>query len=53
LLTIDGVEVLAGGLPPRALRLVKEWATAHEDELRENWDRARRHESLRRIEPLR
>jgi hypothetical protein len=52
-LTIETVEVLAGGRPPRALRLVREWASDHQEELRENWDRARGHESLRRIEPLR
>lgn len=46
-------EVLAGRLPPRALRLVHDWASEHEDELRDNWDRARRHEPLHRIEPLR
>ena len=45
--------VLAGRLPPRALRLVVEWATEHHDELRDNWDRARRHAPLRPIEPLR
>jgi len=49
---IGMTEVLGGGLPPRALRLVKDWASEHQDELRENWDRARRHEPLRRIEPL-
>ena len=52
-LTIETVEVLAGELPPRALRLVRDWASNHQEELRENWDRARRHEPLRRIEPLR
>jgi hypothetical protein len=52
-LTIETVEVLAGGLPLRALRLVRDWASDHQEELRENWDRARRHEPLRRIEPLR
>ncbi|MGH2715462.1 MAG: DUF4160 domain-containing protein [Thermoleophilaceae bacterium] len=38
--------------PPRALRLVKEWAATHRDELRENWDRARVHEALEPIDPL-
>jgi hypothetical protein len=31
-ITVDG-KVLAGSLPPRALRLVEEWARLHEDEL--------------------
>ena len=29
-----------------------EWATLHKEELRENWARARRRESLNRIAPL-
>jgi hypothetical protein len=50
---LKNVAVLAGRLPPRALRLVVEWATDHRAELEANWDRARRHETLRPIEPLR
>jgi hypothetical protein len=49
----DAITVLAGGLPPRALRLVFEWARGHQAELQANWDRARRHETLQPIEPLR
>ncbi len=30
--------MLAGSLPARALRLVREWATAHSAELEANWD---------------
>jgi len=44
--------LLAGSLPPRALRLVKEWALAHEDELLANWERVRNLEPLVAIEPL-
>jgi hypothetical protein len=50
---IEDLEVIAGQLPPRALRLVIEWARAHRAELLENWDRARRHQPLEPIEPLR
>jgi hypothetical protein len=32
-------EVLEGHLPPRALRLVREWVEIHRDELRANWVR--------------
>jgi hypothetical protein len=32
-------EVLRGGLPERALRLVREWAALHRDELMANWTR--------------
>lgn len=49
---IESLEPLDGWLPPRALRLVKEWAGMHQDELRRNWDRARVHEALQLIDPL-
>jgi hypothetical protein len=47
----DGT-VIAGSLPHRALALVREWAVLHQDELRANWERARRDERLETIEPL-
>lgn len=50
---IESLTLLAGELPPRARRLVVEWARSHQAELRENWDRARNHQPLRPIEPLR
>ena len=50
---IESLAVIAGALPPRARRLVAEWAPAHRAELRENWERARRHQPLVPIEPLR
>jgi len=45
-------ELIAGSLPGRALALVAEWAALHEDELVENWERARRDEQLVPIDPL-
>lgn len=45
-------EVIAGALPPRALRLVAEWAGLHRDDLTANWERARRDEQLEPIAPL-
>jgi hypothetical protein len=50
---IEDRAILAGRLPPRERRLVNEWAKAHQSELRENWIRARRHQPLTPIEPLR
>jgi Domain of unknown function (DUF4160) len=50
---IDDVAVLAGSMPPRALRLIAEWAKSHRSELHENWNRARCHRPLLGIEPLR
>lgn len=49
---IESLMIIAGGLPPRARRLVAEWATAHQAELRDNWTRARNHQALEPIEPL-
>jgi hypothetical protein len=49
---IADLTVIAGELPRRALRFVREWARIHQAELSANWDRARRHEPLQPIEPL-
>ena len=45
--------VIAGSLPRRALRLVREWIEEHRDELEANWERAVRFERPEVIEPLR
>ncbi|MEX1142863.1 MAG: DUF4160 domain-containing protein [Thermoleophilaceae bacterium] len=50
---IETLEVIAGELAPRARRLVSEWAREHQAELRDNWARARAHQPLRSVEPLR
>jgi Domain of unknown function (DUF4160) len=47
----DGV-FQEGELPTRARRLVKEWLALNRPELLENWERARRRETLKRIAPL-
>jgi len=44
--------VLAGSLPGRALRLVREWLAVHRDELDANWERARNHEAPEPVAPL-
>jgi uncharacterized protein DUF4160 len=49
---IESFEVLAGFLPDRALKLVREWAALHRAELAENWRRARDRRPLQRIAPL-
>lgn len=35
IVSIDTLAVIAGKLPPRAMGLVTEWASLHQDELRE------------------
>lgn len=44
--------VLAGRLPPRALRMVKEWASLHRTELLNDWELARQDQPLVQIAPL-
>jgi hypothetical protein len=51
-IAIETLKVLHGSLPRRALVMVLEWAFARREELRQNWERARRHEPLVRIAPL-
>ena len=38
---IESLKVIGGELKPRALSLVVEWATLHQDELRQDWQLAR------------
>jgi len=47
-------EVLAGYLPPRALRLIRGWVGLHRNELLDNWQRsqAEPRRPLARIEAL-
>jgi hypothetical protein len=53
LIAIDGLCVLEGKLSPRAMGLVIEWAAAHQDELRKDWERATAKQPLTWIDPLR
>ena len=49
---IKGCRLLAGKLPPRASRLIKEWTQRHENELMDDWRIARNAGKLKMIEPL-
>ena len=49
---IESLDILAGTFPTSGLRLLKEWANVHREELMDNWERARRGDRLARIEPL-
>lgn len=52
LIAIADGRVIAGRLPRRALRLVREWMALHLPELRSNWERARAGEAVVPIAPL-
>jgi Domain of unknown function (DUF4160) len=49
---IDNLEVIDSNLGRRQLRFVLAWAELHQEELKENWRRARAGETLQKIEPL-
>ena len=50
--TFEG-DVLAGAIQSRtALRLIKEWARAHQEELEANWGRLKAGAPLEKIAPL-
>jgi len=49
--SIDNLELLAGGLPRPARALVLEWGSVHQKELRAVWERPARHEPLGTIDP--
>jgi hypothetical protein len=49
---IHSLEVLVGRIPARAMRLVREWAEQHAEELMENWNRARTGQLPIDIDPL-
>ncbi len=53
LVDINTLGLFAGRLPPRALSLVIEWASLHQQELLDCWRQARDHQPPGKIEPLR
>jgi hypothetical protein len=50
--SIDPVELMAGSLPRRQLRLVEAWAELHQGELRADWQRLQAGQVPAPIEPL-
>jgi len=53
LIEIRTLAVFAGQLSPRVLGLVIEWATLHQQELMDDWQRGQNKQSLIKIAPLR
>lgn len=51
-IAIATLDPLSGELPPRALRLVREWAGLHLAALQANWEKARMRDVLDTIPPL-
>ena len=49
---IETLKVSPSNLPPRILRRIIEWATIHQNELRQAWELRQSHRTHRRIPPL-
>jgi hypothetical protein len=49
---IEPIGLLRGKLPPRILAMIVEWAALHQQELTEDWERARERRELLPIEGL-
>jgi hypothetical protein len=52
IIDIATLTILQGKLSPKALALVMEWATLHQQELLEDWALAQQHAPLKPIKPL-
>jgi len=52
LIDIQTLVVIQGSLPRRALSLTIEWASAHREELMEDWNLCQSKQLPKRIEPL-
>ena len=51
-INIHSLSILEGKLPPRALGLVIEWASLHQEELLQNWNLTKEKQNPNKIEPL-
>jgi hypothetical protein len=52
LISINDLNVIEGKIPSRALGMVIEWATSHQQELINDWELAKSLQPLIPIEPL-
>jgi len=52
LIKIEDLSVYSGYFPSRAFGLVMEWASMHQEELKQNWELMKQDLPLRKIEPL-
>lgn len=49
---IEGLHLMEGGLPRRALELVLDWAELHQTELLDDWKLCQSHQQPKAIAPL-
>ena len=50
--SIDPLEMLEGKLPPRIHGIIIEWASLHQKELMENWNKLQEEKPIKKIKPL-
>ncbi len=50
--SIDPLEMIEGKLPPRIHGIVIEWASLHQKEIMENWNKLRHEQPIKKIKPL-
>ena len=50
---INNIEVSQGEFPTLQLKMLLGWAAFHKEELLENWELAKNHKALFKIDPLR
>ena len=50
--SIDPLEMLEGKLPARIQGIVVEWASIHQKELLDNWNKLREEKPIKKIKPL-
>jgi hypothetical protein len=48
-LPIDAQIILAGHLPPKVVKIIRDWAKSHETELYDNWTRIQNNEPTQYI----
>lgn len=53
LISISEAVVLKGALPAKQMKLVLAWCEIHREELIKNWNSARAHGEISKIDPLR
>ena len=53
LVSIEALDVLEGTMPAKQLKMLLGWAAFHQEELRENWELAKKQQELFSIDPLR
>jgi Domain of unknown function (DUF4160) len=52
-ISIMTLELIAGNIPQKKLKEVREWARSHQDELVEDWKLASMNEKVKKIAPSR